>query len=120
MTTHLPALGPVHISPLTADERVWVLDSWMRGTRWTRGRIVRAMDEGQVLVARDSDAEGAFAYGWLCRLGEAVAHAAVKRDFRDLGVAKALWRAAGEPGELMEPATRVGRRVMRKLTGDRE
>lgn len=111
------ALGQLHISPIADTERSWVLDSWMRGTRWTRSRIVRAMEDGRVLVARDGEGEDAFAYGWLCVVGDDVAHAFVKHDFWEMGVMKAMWGTAGEPKGLLGPATRVGKRVMERLRG---
>jgi hypothetical protein len=99
------------IGPLEPDERNYVLDSWMRGTEWQRSKIVRAVDKGQTLVARSDR----FILGWLTVQDGVVCHGVVREAYRQLGVMRALWEAAGCPRKLAAPATKMARKLMARV-----
>jgi hypothetical protein len=110
-------LGTVEVSPMHADEYALVLDSWLRSTTWRRRDIVRVVDAGGVLVARD---DAGLALGWLAMREGRVAHGYCKSSYRGYGVMRALWVAAGRPEEIVHDAMRRARRVLEHLKADRE
>jgi hypothetical protein len=113
VTRDLPALGPVTIAPLLDGEQAFVLATWQHSSHWRRKRMVAVVDAGTVLVARS---EEGVALGWLALSDGKVAHGYSKHPYRDLGVMRALWEAAGQPGECVDDATRRARRVLAHLT----
>lgn len=99
------------VGQLDQDERRLVLDSWMKSGTWRRGRIERAMADGRVLVARS---EGVV-LAWLCARAGSVCHGYTKQAFRRLGLQRSLWEAMGKPRGLEQPATRIAKRLMRRV-----
>ncbi len=112
---NLGALGEVTITAMEPTERALVLSSWMQSSSWRRRDILAVVDGGLVLVARS---EEGIALGWLAMSGERVAHAFCKSGYRGNGVMRALWDAAGKPGEHVEDAHRRVKRVLEHLKGD--
>lgn len=99
------------VAPLDASETNLVRHSWLKGSHWLRSKMLAALEQGVTLVAR----RNGVVLGWMCCRGDVVCHAYTKEPYRQLGVCRALWEAHGRPRELDEPATRVGKRLRRRV-----
>lgn len=108
-----PLLDEYEIAPMLASERNYVLDSWMRSSRWRRDSIMRCVERGQVLVCRVPGDD--YVMGWLCTVGTSAAFGVVREGYRELGVMRALWERAGKPITVMPPTTGISWSVLRRL-----
>jgi len=101
------------IGPMRDSELNLIYDSWMRSApKWRRNTMYKAIERGKVLVARDGD----FVFGWLCVVGDSVAHGWVRDSYRRLGLMRDLWEQAGRPGKILPPATKDGFTALARLT----
>ena len=98
-----PALGPVTISDMRADEFAFVTATWMKSSPWKRRDMVTVLERGEVLVARD-DAELALA--WLALRDDRVCHGYVRWGLRGNGLMRALWIEAGRPTQCADGVVR--------------
>jgi hypothetical protein len=107
----MSSLLPFTVAEVAPAELNLVRHSWLKGSHWQRAKMLRALEDGVTLVARS---EGVV-LGWMCVRDGAVCHAYTKEPYRQLGVCRALWEAHGMPRGLDEPATRVGKRLHRRV-----
>lgn len=104
------------ITAMDPGERNMVLKDWMLNSRHHRPNIERLIRDGVVLVARSRTG---VALGWMSYRGRMIGCAYVKSRYRELGVLRSLWEAAGYPDELMRPAPFRSESILKRLLAGR-